>query len=164
MGAQVFFPGLESWYPSCVDSFPAACLAMSRCGLCLLLACLLGLCLRQAAFLLQPGSGGAAGLPESGSRTGAQPLSERLEGLAAGESSSAWDASLRVLLGGALSAVLLLGAAPARADVEDVVIAVDEKGKTTSLTKEGVVRGKRLFNAACAICHIGGGTKTNQNV
>lgn len=95
---------------------------------------------------------------------GAQPLSERLEGLAAGESSSAWDASLRVLLGGALSAVLLLGAAPARADVEDVVIAVDEKGKTTSLTKEGVVRGKRLFNAACAICHIGGGTKTNQNV
>ena len=41
---------------------------------------------------------------------------------------------------------------------------VDEKGKTTTLTKEQVVRGKRLFIAACASCHVGGGTRTNQNV
>lgn len=25
------------------------------------------------------------------------------------------------------------------------------------------MRGKRLFNAACASCHVGGGTRTNQN-
>ena len=30
--------------------------------------------------------------------------------------------------------------------------------------KEQLVRGKRLFNAACASCHVGGGTRTNQNV
>ena len=41
---------------------------------------------------------------------------------------------------------------------------VDDKGKTTTLTKEQVVRGKRLFIAACASCHVGGGTRTNQNV
>ena len=27
-----------------------------------------------------------------------------------------------------------------------------------------MVRGKRLFIAACASCHVGGGTRTNQNV
>lgn len=41
---------------------------------------------------------------------------------------------------------------------------MDDKGKTTTLTKEQLVRGKRLFNAACASCHVGGGTRTNQNV
>ena len=41
---------------------------------------------------------------------------------------------------------------------------MDDKGKTTTLTKEQVVRGKRLFIAACASCHVGGGTRTNQNV
>ena len=41
---------------------------------------------------------------------------------------------------------------------------VDDKGKTTTLTKEQVVRGKRLFIATCASCHVGGGTRTNQNV
>ena len=44
------------------------------------------------------------------------------------------------------------------------VAKVDDKGKTTTMTKEQVVRGKRLFNAACASCHVGGGTRTNQNV
>ena len=43
-------------------------------------------------------------------------------------------------------------------------VKVDDKGKTTTMTKEQVVRGKRLFNAACASCHVGGGTRTNQNV
>ena len=45
-----------------------------------------------------------------------------------------------------------------------VRLEVDDKGKTTTLTKEQVVRGKRLFIAACASCHVGGGTRTNQNV
>merc|ERR1712146_826163 len=40
----------------------------------------------------------------------------------------------------------------------------DGKGKSTSLTKEQLVRGKRLFLAACSVCHVGGGTRTNQNV
>eukprot|EP00931_Biecheleriopsis_adriatica_P030731 TRINITY_DN1807_c0_g1_i6.p1 TRINITY_DN1807_c0_g1~~TRINITY_DN1807_c0_g1_i6.p1 ORF type:complete len:244 (+),score=62.36 TRINITY_DN1807_c0_g1_i6:66-734(+) len=76
-----------------------------------------------------------------------------------------FDGLLRMAAGALLSLALVAAAAgPAKADVEDVVIAVDEKGKTTSLTKEGVIRGKRLFNAACAQCHVGGGTRTNQNV
>merc|ERR1740121_2649693 len=33
-----------------------------------------------------------------------------------------------------------------------------------NLTKEELIRGKRLFGAACAICHVGGGTRTNQSV
>ena len=32
------------------------------------------------------------------------------------------------------------------------------------MTPEQVKRGKRLFNNACAICHVGGLTKTNPNV
>ena len=40
----------------------------------------------------------------------------------------------------------------------------DNKGGTTVLTPEQVKRGKRLFNATCGACHIGGITKTNPNV
>jgi photosystem II cytochrome c550 len=32
------------------------------------------------------------------------------------------------------------------------------------LTPEQVKRGKRLFNATCGACHVGGITKTNPNV
>lgn len=75
------------------------------------------------------------------------------------------DGLLRFAAGAMLGLALVAGTAgPARADVEDVVIPVDDKGKTTTLTKEQLVRGKRLFNAACASCHVGGGTRTNQNV
>jgi len=35
---------------------------------------------------------------------------------------------------------------------------------TTVLTPEQVKRGKRLFNATCGACHVGGITKTNPNV
>eukprot|EP00414_Alexandrium_minutum_P004465 CAMPEP_0113827576 /NCGR_PEP_ID=MMETSP0328-20130328/4836_1 /TAXON_ID=39455 /ORGANISM="Alexandrium minutum" /LENGTH=210 /DNA_ID=CAMNT_0000795565 /DNA_START=95 /DNA_END=724 /DNA_ORIENTATION=+ /assembly_acc=CAM_ASM_000350 len=63
-----------------------------------------------------------------------------------------------------LGALLLLSSAPARADLEDTPIPLDDKGKTVTLSKEEIIRGKRLFNAACAICHVGGGTRTNQNV
>ena len=43
-------------------------------------------------------------------------------------------------------------------------VVVDESGKTTVLTPEQVKRGKRLFNATCGACHVGGITKTNPNV
>lgn len=43
-------------------------------------------------------------------------------------------------------------------------IAADGSGKTIVLTPEQVKRGKRLFNATCSACHVGGVTKTNPNV
>ena len=43
-------------------------------------------------------------------------------------------------------------------------ISVDSSGNTAVLTPEQVKRGKRLFNATCGACHLGGITKTNPNV
>jgi len=43
-------------------------------------------------------------------------------------------------------------------------VVVDSSGSTTVLTPEQVKRGKRLFNATCGACHVGGMTKTNPNV
>ena len=40
----------------------------------------------------------------------------------------------------------------------------DSSGKTIILTPEQVKRGKRLFNATCGACHVGGITKTNTNI
>jgi len=40
----------------------------------------------------------------------------------------------------------------------------DSSGTTVVLTPEQVKRGKRLFNATCGACHVGGMTKTNPNV
>ena len=40
----------------------------------------------------------------------------------------------------------------------------DSSGKTVVLTPEQVKRGKRLFNATCGACHVGGMTKTNPNI
>jgi photosystem II cytochrome c550 len=40
----------------------------------------------------------------------------------------------------------------------------DAAGKTIVLTPEQVKRGKRLFNATCGACHVGGISKTNPNV
>ncbi len=40
----------------------------------------------------------------------------------------------------------------------------DSSGKTVVLTPEQVKRGKRLFNATCGACHVGGVSKTNPNV
>merc|ERR1719461_1762997 len=72
--------------------------------------------------------------------------------------------TIRFFAGVALAAVVLATSGPARADIEDVAIPVDGKGKTVNLTKEEIIRGKRLFIAACSYCHVGGGTRTNQNV
>jgi photosystem II cytochrome c550 len=43
-------------------------------------------------------------------------------------------------------------------------VVADPAGKTIVLTPEQVKRGKRLFNATCGACHVGGVTKTNPNV
>ena len=51
-------------------------------------------------------------------------------------------------------------------DLDEAVrtVVVDGEGQTTILTPEQVKRGKRLFNATCGACHVGGVTKTNPNV
>ena len=49
-------------------------------------------------------------------------------------------------------------------DEDTRTVVLDPKGNTVVLTPEQVKRGKRLFNNACAICHVGGLTKTNPNV
>jgi len=43
-------------------------------------------------------------------------------------------------------------------------IPLDSSGTTVILTPEQVKRGKRLFNASCGQCHVGGITKTNPNL
>ena len=43
-------------------------------------------------------------------------------------------------------------------------VVADSSGKTIVLTPEQVKRGKRLFNATCGACHVGGITKTNPNI
>lgn len=43
-------------------------------------------------------------------------------------------------------------------------VPLNDKGDTVVLPLEQVKEGKRLFNYACAQCHAGGVTKTNQNV
>ena len=40
----------------------------------------------------------------------------------------------------------------------------DSSGNTVVLSPEQVKRGKRLFNATCGACHVGGISKTNPNV
>eukprot|EP00933_Yihiella_yeosuensis_P077527 TRINITY_DN8805_c0_g1_i1.p1 TRINITY_DN8805_c0_g1~~TRINITY_DN8805_c0_g1_i1.p1 ORF type:complete len:248 (+),score=53.40 TRINITY_DN8805_c0_g1_i1:73-744(+) len=126
--------------------------------------CIFGLSL---TFVVHRGPDGSSHDYQARSGASSQGLqTDSFESQATAEAaSSAWDASLRLAAGFALGALLMVSAAaPARADIEDVVISVDGKNKTTQLTKEGLVRGKRLFNAACGSCHVGGGTRTNQNV
>nr|QYB19285.1 cytochrome c550 of photosystem II [Climaconeis cf. scalaris] len=43
-------------------------------------------------------------------------------------------------------------------------VIANESGKIVILTPEQVKRGKRLFNATCGACHVGGISKTNPNV
>ena len=43
-------------------------------------------------------------------------------------------------------------------------VPLNGQGDTTILSLKQVQEGKRLFNYACAQCHAGGVTKTNQNV
>mmetsp|Transcript_74142 Transcript_74142/g.174011 ORF Transcript_74142/g.174011 Transcript_74142/m.174011 type:complete len:221 (+) Transcript_74142:65-727(+) len=121
-----------------------------------------GLLSLQRVFVAQGSTEVTSSHPESGH--GSSSWME-LQTQEASTTTTAFDGLLRFAAGAMLGLALVAGTAgPARADVEDVVIPVDDKGKTTTLTKEQLVRGKRLFNAACASCHVGGGTRTNQNV
>jgi photosystem II cytochrome c550 len=49
-------------------------------------------------------------------------------------------------------------------DEDTRTVTLDTKGNTVIITGEQAKRGKRLFNNACATCHVGGVTKTNPNV
>ena len=60
--------------------------------------------------------------------------------------------------------VLVTSASAIDLDEATRTVVSDSNGKTTVLTPEQVKRGKRLFNATCGACHVGGVTKTNPNV
>ncbi|CAE8585744.1 unnamed protein product [Polarella glacialis] len=126
--------------------------------------CLVGL--GAHAFVVSSGRVAAGAGPSAASQSPALASLPSLEAAASGaEEASCWSFASRFLAGAAVGAFLLAASAsPARADVDDVLVPVDGKGKTVMLTKEGLNRGKRLFNNACATCHVGGGTRTNQNV
>lgn len=49
-------------------------------------------------------------------------------------------------------------------DEETRLVPFDSSGRVVLLTSRELKRGKRLFNNACAICHVGGLTKTNPNI
>lgn len=74
------------------------------------------------------------------------------------------------LFGLALATVLLtfgliVGTAMAVELSEAVrTVPLNDQGDTIVLSLNQVQEGKRLFNYACAQCHAGGVTKTNQNV
>lgn len=52
----------------------------------------------------------------------------------------------------------------AELDAATRTITLNEAGDTVTLSVEEFTRGQRKFNQACAICHLGGITKTNPNV
>lgn len=74
------------------------------------------------------------------------------------------------LIGLALATLLLtfglvVGGATAVELSKDVrTVPLDDKGDTAVLSLKEIQEGKRLFNYACAQCHAGGVTKTNQNI
>ena len=49
-------------------------------------------------------------------------------------------------------------------DATTRTVQLNEKGDQVTLSLKQVKEGKRLFNSACAKCHIGGVTKTDFNV
>lgn len=61
---------------------------------------------------------------------------------------------------------LLVTSSASAIDLDEATRTVtsDGSGNTTILTPEQVKRGKRLFNATCGACHVGGVTKTNPNI
>jgi photosystem II cytochrome c550 len=77
---------------------------------------------------------------------------------------------LRRLIGVVVATVLLtfqfiVGSATAvELDAGTRTVPLNEQGDTVVLSLKQVKEGKRLFNYACAQCHAGGVTKTNQNV
>ncbi|HLO88725.1 MAG TPA: photosystem II cytochrome c-550 [Nostocaceae cyanobacterium] len=71
---------------------------------------------------------------------------------------------------GVVAAVLLMvqlfaGSATAlELDEATRTVKLNDQGDTIVLSLKQVKEGKRLFQYACAQCHVGGVTKTNQNV
>ena len=76
----------------------------------------------------------------------------------------------RKLLGIFVATLLLtfqfcLGSASAvELDTATRTVPLNEKGDDIVLSLKQIKEGKRLFRFACADCHLGGVTKTNQNV
>jgi len=74
------------------------------------------------------------------------------------------------LIGLAVVTVLLTfqlfvgGATAVELDEAVRTVPLNAQGDTTVLSLKQVKQGKRLFNYACAQCHAGGVTKTNQNI
>ncbi|GCL44245.1 cytochrome c-550 [Anabaena sp. FACHB-1250] len=64
-----------------------------------------------------------------------------------------------------LTLQMLVGSATA-VELDEAIrtVPLNAQGDTVVLSLEQVKEGKRLFNYACAQCHAGGVTKTNQNV
>ena len=58
----------------------------------------------------------------------------------------------------------LLNASAIEMDEATRTVTTNASGNTTVLSPEQVKRGKRLFNATCGACHLGGITKTNPNI
>lgn len=56
------------------------------------------------------------------------------------------------------------GAIAAQLDEATRTLPLNEAGETTVLSPAQVAEGRRLFNYACAQCHLGGGTKTDPNI
>jgi photosystem II cytochrome c550 len=77
---------------------------------------------------------------------------------------------LKRLIGIILATVLLtfqfvVGSATAlELTAQTRTVPLNDNSDTTVLSLKEVKEGKRLFNFACAQCHAGGVTKTNQNV
>lgn len=77
---------------------------------------------------------------------------------------------LKRLIGIILATVLLtfqfvVGSATAlELTAQTRTVPLNDSGDTTVLSLKEVKEGKRLFQFACAQCHAGGVTKTNQNV
>nr|BDA97859.1 photosystem II cytochrome c550 [Chroomonas collegionis] len=72
--------------------------------------------------------------------------------------------NLNIILG---ALVLCFVSQPVHAndlDENTRTVPLDSSGTTVILTPEQVKRGKRLFNASCGSCHVGGVTKTNPNL
>jgi photosystem II cytochrome c550 len=65
-----------------------------------------------------------------------------------------------------LIAILSFSATSSAIDLDENTrtVPLDSSGTTVILTPEQVKRGKRLFNASCGQCHVGGITKTNPNL
>jgi photosystem II cytochrome c550 len=63
-----------------------------------------------------------------------------------------------------LFSIVVTSASAIDLDEATRTVVKDSSGTTVVLSPEQVKRGKRLFNATCGACHVGGVTKTNPNV